>query len=245
MSQQFIEPVKDLCDASGSVVVTDECKHQRTASEIDGEEHFAALTPFDRVHLNDSDIGVGGDEFLKIVVGTPYMALLIDTDRLFLLTDSVPHLPGKVNVTDGQKSCINVVVDGFLIKHDVIRILNANVMNGLSLLYEGSDNCIYALKLLLGYGKALTAFAEHCLVFLLGVLRIIQMPLKFTTVSLHTAIADIRRLEDVQAMLLLKIRASLVAVFTTSTTVLTVLLATRFADISVMGTGLAVQTRIE
>ena len=71
------------------------------------------------------------------------------------------------------------------------------------------------------------------------------MPLKFTTVSLHTAIADIRRLEDVQAMLLLKIRASLVAVFTTSTTVLTVLLATRFADISVMSTGLAVQTRIE
>ena len=63
--------------------------------------------------------------------------------------------------------------------------------------------------------------------------------------SLRTAIADIRRLEDVQAMLLLKIRAGLVAVFTTSTTVLTVLLATRFADISVMSTGLAVQTRIE
>ena len=118
-------------------------------------------------------------------------------------------------------------------------------MNGLSLLYEGSDNCIYALKLLLGYSKALTAFAKHCLVFLLGVLCIIQMPLKFTTVSLRTAIADIRRLEDVQAMLLLKIRAGLVAVFTTSTTVLTVLLATRFTDISVMSTGLAVQTRIE
>ena len=69
--------------------------------------------------------------------------------------------------------------------------------------------------------------------------------LKFTAVSLHTAIADIRRLADVQAMLLLKIRAGLVAAFITSTTVLTVLLATRFADISVMSTGLSVQTRIE
>ena len=63
--------------------------------------------------------------------------------------------------------------------------------------------------------------------------------------SLRTAIADIRRLEDEPAVFLLKIRAGLVAVFTTSTTILTVLLATRFADISVMSAGLAVQTRIE
>ena len=245
MSQQFIEPVKDLCDASGSVVVTDECKHQRTASEIDGEEHFAALTPFDRVHLNDSDIGVGGDEFLKIVVGTPYMALLIDTDRLFLLTDSVPHLPGKVNVTDGQKTCIDVVVDGFLIKHDVIRVLDANVMNGLSLLHEGSDDCIYALKFLLGYGKALTAFAERCPVFFLGILGVVQMPLKLTTMSLRTAIADIRRLEDEPAVLLLEIRAGLIAGLATSTTALTELFDTGLTDILFMGASLLMQTGIE
>ena len=245
MAQQFIEPVKDLCNASGSVVVTDECKHQRTAPKVDCKEHFATLTSFYRVNLNDSDIGVGSDEFLKIIIGTPYMALLIDANRLFLLTDSVPHLPRKVNVTDGQKSCIDVVVDGFLIKHDVIRIFDANVMNGLSLLHKGSDERIYTLKFLLGYGKALTTFAERCLVFFLGILGVVQMPLKLTTMSLRTAIADIRRLEDEPAVLLLEIRAGLVAVFTTSTTVLTVLLATRFADISVMSAGLAVQTRIE
>ena len=68
-------------------MVTDECKHQRTVPKIDCREHFATLTSFYRVHLTDSDIGVGGDEFLKIIIGTPYMALLIDTDRLFLLTD--------------------------------------------------------------------------------------------------------------------------------------------------------------
>ena len=79
----------------------------------------------------------------------------------------------------------------------------------------------------------------------MGILGVVQMPLKFTTMSLRTAIADIRRLEDEPAVFLLKIRAGLVAVFTTSTTILTVLLATRFADISVMSAGLAVQTRIE
>ena len=79
----------------------------------------------------------------------------------------------------------------------------------------------------------------------MGILGVVQMPLKFTTMSLRTAIADIRRLENEPAVFLIKIRAGLVAVFTTSTTVLTVLLATRFADISVMSAGLAVQTRIE
>ena len=173
------------------------------------------------------------------------MALLIDTDRLFLLTDSVPHLPGKVNVTDGQKSCIDVVVDGFLIKHDVIRILNANVMNGLSLLHEGSDDRVYTLKLLLGYGKALTAFSERCLVFFLGILGVIQMPLKLTTVSLRTAIADVRRLEDESAVLLLEIWAGLIAGLATSTTALTELFDTGLTDILFMGASLLMQTGIE
>jgi hypothetical protein len=173
------------------------------------------------------------------------MALLIDTDRFFLLTNPVPHLPGKVDVTDRQKPCIDVVVDGFLIKHDVICVLDAYVMNRLPLLYEWSDDCVYTFKLLLGYGKALATFTEYILVFLLGILGIVQVPLKLTAVSLRTAVTDIRRFEDEQAMLLLKIRAGLIAGLAAGATVLTILLATRFADISVVSTGLLVQAGIE
>ena len=57
------------------------------------------------------------------------MALLINTDKLFLLADSVSNFPRKVDIADRQKTCIDVVVDGFLIKHDVICILDAYVMN--------------------------------------------------------------------------------------------------------------------
>ena len=68
-------------------------------------------------------------------------------------------------------------------------------MDRLSLLHERSDDCINTLKLLLGYGKALTAFAAHILVFLLGVLGIINVSLKLAAVLLRTAVANIRGLE--------------------------------------------------
>ena len=191
MPQQFIKPVKDLYDASGGVVIANESKHQRATPEVDRKEHFSSFTAFNGIHLHNCNIGIGCNELLEVIVGASYMALLIDTYGFLLLADSVPDLPWEVDISDRQKSCIDVVVDGLFIKHDVIRILDAYVMDGLSLLHKGSNDRINTLQLFLGYGKALTAFTANCLVFLLGILGIIQMPLKLTPVSLCTSITDV------------------------------------------------------
>lgn len=71
------------------------------------------------------------------------------------------------------------------------------------------------------------------------------MPLKFAAMSFSTAVADIRRLEDEQAMLLLEIRAGLIARLASGATVLTELFDTGLADILFVGTGLLMQTWIE
>ena len=71
------------------------------------------------------------------------------------------------------------------------------------------------------------------------------MPLKLTTVSLRTAIADVRRLEDESAVLLLEIWAGLIAGLATSTTALTELFDTGLTDILFMGASLLMQTGIE
>ena len=245
VSQQLIEPVKDLCDAPGGVAVTDECKHQRAVSEVDSEEHLSALAPFDRIHFCDGNVRVGSDEFQEILIGAAYMALLIDTDRLFLLAHPVPHFPGKIDVSDGKEPGIDVIVDGFLVKHDVIRILDAYVMDRLSLLHEGSNDRVYTPKFFFGCGKALAAFAEHLLVFLLGVFGIVKMSLELAAVPLCAAIADVWRLKDGKTMLFLEIRADLVTGFHTATTVLSETIFAGFTDIPFVGAVFKVQTWIE
>ena len=112
-----------------SFVGVDVAHHQRTAPKVDGKEDLSAFAAFDRVHLNDSDIRVGSDEFPEVIVGASDMAPLIDADRLFLLANPVTKFPGEVDVSDGKKPCIDVVVDGLFIKHDVIGILDAYVMD--------------------------------------------------------------------------------------------------------------------
>jgi hypothetical protein len=63
--------------------------------------------------------------------------------------------------------------------------------------------------------------------------------------SLRAAVTDIWRLEDEKAVLLLKIRAGLIAGFAAGTPVLTKLLNARFADILFVSTGLLMQTGIK
>ena len=63
------------------------------------------------------------------------------------------------------------------------------------------------------------------------------MPLKLAAMPFRTTVADVRRLEDGNTMLLLKIRTGLVTSFTTGTTVLVEFPATGLADIPVVGTG--------
>ena len=119
------------------------------------------------------------------------------------------------------------------------------MMDRLSLLNEGSNDRIYTLEFLFGYRKALTAFTEDCLVLLLGMLGIIQVPLKLAAVPLRTAIADIWRLKDGRAMLFLEIRTDFVTGFFTTTAVLSETTFAGFAEIPFMSAGLTVQARIE
>jgi hypothetical protein len=226
-------------------VITDKGKHQRTASEVDCEEYLAALAPFYRVHLNNGYIRIDGDEFQKVLIGTAYMALLIDTYRLLLFTDSVPYFSRKIDVPDGENPGIDVVINRLFVKHDVIGILDAYVMNGLTLLHERSNDIIYTFNLLLGYSKALTAFTADFLVFLLGKLGIIKVPLKLAAMPFCTAVAHIWRLEDSMAMLFLEVRAELIAVFITGATVLAEPFAARLTDIVFVRAGLAVKTGIK
>ncbi len=98
---------------------------------------------------------------------------------------------------------------------------------------------------MIGYGKALTAFTAYCLVFFLGILGIVQVPLQLTAMPLRTSVTDVRRFEKRKTMLLFKIRADLVAGFHTSATVLTILHFARSTDVLLMGAGFAMQAWIE
>ena len=58
--------------------------------------------------------------------------MLIYPDGL-LFADAVTHLPGQVNVANGEKTSVDVVVDRLFIQHGRVGIACADVVNGLPL----------------------------------------------------------------------------------------------------------------
>ena len=123
-------------------------------------------------------------------------------------------------------------------------MFNADMMYRVPLLYKGRNDYVNTLQLLIRDSKALATFAAYILVFLLGILGIIEMSLILAAMPLRASIADIRRLQNSGAMPLYILYAGLITILATGAAVLAELFLAGLADIPVMLTGSAVHAGI-
>jgi hypothetical protein len=124
-------------------------------------------------------------------------------------------------------------------------MFDTDVMDRVSLLYEWRNDSVNALQLLIRDCKTLAAFATYSFIFLLSILGVIEMAPQLAAMSLRTSVADIRRLQKSKAMTLYVFSTEFITILDAGATVLAEPFATRFADISIMLTCLAIQTGIE
>ena len=113
MSETLIKIIKDVCDGTGGVVNANERQHQGTVTEVDRQKHLPAFPALYGVHLSDSDLRIGSKVLLKIFISTSNMALFINFHRFLLFPDTVSDFAGQVDVSYGEQSGIDIVVDGF------------------------------------------------------------------------------------------------------------------------------------
>jgi hypothetical protein len=81
-------------------------------------------------------------------------------------------------------------------------MLDADVVYGMPLLHQRGNDSVNTLQFLIRDSKALAAFTAYVLVFLLGVLGIVEMPLVLAAMPFRTSITDIWRLQNGKAMTL-------------------------------------------
>jgi hypothetical protein len=159
-----------------------------------GKQNLGAVArTLHRIHLYDSDIRVLFLILQVILVGSPYVALLIHSDWLFPLPFTVDHLARQVNITYGKQSGIDVVVDGTLVKHDVICVVGTDMMDRLPLPNQWRNDVVYPAELFCGQVDALPALTTDSFIFFLCFLAIINLLFQSAGTDLFTGIAGIRR----------------------------------------------------
>lgn len=193
VSKSFVQPFKNLRDRPCRVSVSQECQHEIRVAEEHCHQHLTAFASLYRVNLNNRSIWIGCGVFKEVLVGSTQMTLLVYPYRWFLPAHFVAYFPGQINVSHRQKSGIHIVVDGSFVQHDFIRIIHADLVNGLPLLNQRGDDSVDPIQLCRCYSKTLSGLAAGRFIFFLSGFCFVKMTLQFTAYALLTAVTNIGR----------------------------------------------------
>ena len=105
------------------------------------------------------------------------MTLLVYPYRWFLLAHFVAYFPGQIHVSHRQKSGIHIVVDGSFVQHDFIRVIHADLVNGLPLLNKRGDDLVDPIQFCRCYSKTLAGLAAGRFIFSLSGFCFVKMTL--------------------------------------------------------------------
>ena len=124
-----IHAVKDIDHGLCIVVVAAERELQAGRRECDRQEHSTALDAFYRIKLDHRGIRMLTHILLVVVQRAAFPALGIHLDRIWTLTAwTEPHLAGHVDVLCCKQSCVHVGVQSPLTDHQLVHMVQADVM---------------------------------------------------------------------------------------------------------------------
>ena len=205
MPNGFIQPFKNLCNRPRGVSFPQKSQHEIEVAEEHRKQHLAALTALHGINFYDGNIRIGCCIFQEIVVGSAQVVLLVYPYRRLPFAHLIAHLPGQIHVSYRQKTSIHIIVDGPFVQHDLIGIIHADLVNGLSLLNERRDDPVDPIQFSSCHGKALPGFTAGRLILFLSKFCFVKVPLQFTDLTLLAAVADIRRLVQLRALCFLEV----------------------------------------
>lgn len=99
---------------------------------------------------------------------------LLTKNLLRLSSRSVNFLPGQINIVNIEQAGSDVVIDGFFTTHYFILMSNINLMDGLSLLHQQTDNCIKSGYLFFPDTQTTTGFRNNFMSFNMSMLCIVE-----------------------------------------------------------------------
>ena len=138
--KHLVQCIDDTDDGTRGVGIPQERQHEPGLDEMDGEQAFAADPPDDAVHLDDRRFRIIRKELLEIRIVPPGPAPPVHLELRLFITRAVPGLAGQVDVPDIKELGVDVIIQGLLAAHQVIHMMQVDLMQGLSIPHKGADD---------------------------------------------------------------------------------------------------------
>jgi hypothetical protein len=158
---------------------------------VDCQETLAANFPNDGIHLDNRGIWVFLHERFKLLVGAADPASLVYLEFRFFPSCSESYLTRQVDVPDFEKAIVNIIVDRLLAAHEFILVGLIDLMDGMSLPDQRSNDAIEPGDLFFTGRKAATGFRDDLMRFQMSFLRVVEGFQQGAFVDGRTGIAHI------------------------------------------------------
>ena len=106
------------------------------------KETFASHTANDAVHLYNRRFRIICEILLKVRVAPTDAAAPVNLEFRLFISWTVFDLTGQVNVSDIKKLGIHIVIQRLFAAHQFIHMLQIDLMKGLPVFDQGTDNPI-------------------------------------------------------------------------------------------------------
>lgn len=214
-SGQGPEPLEGVDDGLRVVAVPEEGQHEAAPDELQGEQDLAAPASDDGVHLDRGQVRRGGEERLIVLIGAPDPALRVDLVLDGLAGSRLEHADaGHVAVLGGQQAAADVAVDGLLVEVEAVGVVREDVVDGLSLLDERTDQRIEAEQFVLGDVRPAARLDQDVAVVPVGGLVEVVLLAQDAAGLVLAAVANVGRPGELRAHVFLEVRADAVALRT-------------------------------
>ena len=159
-----------------------------------GKQALASHTANNAVHLYDSRFWMFPQELLEVNVAPPNTASSVNLEFSFFITGTIFHFAGQVNVPDIKQLGVHIVIQGFLTAHQLIYMIQIDLMKRLSVFDQRADDLIDSGYIIF-IGKNAGSGLGDCKVCpLMCVCRIIDTLKQGTFGKLFASITNVRRL---------------------------------------------------
>ena len=141
-AKDLVQCIDDADDGTRCIGIPQECQHETALDEMHRQQALASHTPDHAVHLDDGRLGIRLKEFLKIGIIPPDPASSVHLEFRLFVTWTVLDLAGQIDVPDIEELGIDVIIQRLLAAHQVIHMVQVDLVQGLPVAHKGTDDPI-------------------------------------------------------------------------------------------------------
>ena len=131
-----------MYNRSRRICIPQESQHKTGFNKMYGKQALASHTSDHTIHLYNSCFWMVSQKLLEVSVVPSNAAPSVNLELRMFITGTIFDFTGKINVSDVKKLSINIVIQGLLTAHQLINMIQIDLMKRLPVFDQRTDNPI-------------------------------------------------------------------------------------------------------